>query len=172
MKDQLSALMDGEFEIESSEHILTSVKAGGELKEAWQHYHLIGDAMRGNCTMRHDFSTRVMQALEAEPTVLAPNKHAVAGDASVKKQMLKTPYFKSVPYFKNVKVWSIAASVAAVMFVGLMLLQQQFSSTEDMSPVEIAQNLPTEYLQAHQSAAPSSAAYYIQTASFSPEPQK
>ena len=32
MKDQLSALIDGEFEIESSEHIITSVKAGGELK--------------------------------------------------------------------------------------------------------------------------------------------
>ena len=83
MKDQLSALIDGEFEIESSEHIITSVKAGGELKEAWQHYHLIGDAMRGNCHMRHDFCAQVMQALDAEPTVLGVNRDAAYGDSPI-----------------------------------------------------------------------------------------
>ncbi len=41
MKDQLSALIDGEFEIESSQHIIKSIESGGELKEAWHHYHLI-----------------------------------------------------------------------------------------------------------------------------------
>lgn len=167
MKDQLSALMDGEFEIESAEHIITSVKSGGELKEAWQHYHLIGDAIRGelghgNCAMRHDFCAHVMHALDAEPTVLSPtisqtNSHAVPEAMPIRKSM-----------FKSTKVWSIAASVAAVMFVSLMLVQQQITPSEDMTPVEIAQNLPVEYLAAHQAAAPSSAAYYIQTASFSP----
>lgn len=162
MKDQLSALIDGEFEIESSEHIITSAKSGGELREAWQHYHLIGDAMRGNCQMRCDFSSRVMQALDTEPTVLAVNR----ADATVALVSAK-PKFKT-PFFKSAKIWSVAASVAAVMFVGLILLQHQFfSQSEDMSPVEIAQNLPVEYLAAHQSAAPSSAAYYIQAASFS-----
>jgi sigma-E factor negative regulatory protein RseA len=162
MKDQLSALIDGEFEIESSEHIITSAKSGGELREAWQHYHLIGDAMRGNCQMRCDFSSRVMQALDTEPTVLAVNR-VDATEALVSAK----PKFKA-PFFKSTKIWSVAASVAAVMFVGLILLQHQFfSQSEDMSPVEIAQNLPVEYLAAHQSAAPSSAAYYIQAASFS-----
>jgi len=33
-------------------------------------------------------------------------------------------------------------------------------------PMEIAQNFPAEYLQAHQSLAPSSSAYYIQSAAF------
>ena len=160
MKDQLSALIDGEFEIDSSEHILTSVKSGGELKEAWQHYHLIGDAMRGelgrgNCEMRHDFSTRVMQALDAEPTVLAANKGALSAQVSAKKQL-----------YKFSKFWSAAASVAAVMFVGLMVLQQQFGTAEEMSPVEIAQSMPMEYLAAHQAAAPSGAAYYMQNVNF------
>jgi sigma-E factor negative regulatory protein RseA len=167
MKDQLSALIDGELEIESSEHIITSAKSGGELREAWQHYHLIGDALRGDigrgdCQMRCDFSSRVLQALETEPTVLAVNRV----DATEALTSAKTKY--KTPFFKSTKVWSVAASVAAVMFVGLILLQHQFfSQSEDMSPVEIAQNLPVEYLAAHQSAAPSSAAYYIQAASFS-----
>ena len=155
MKDQLSALMDGEFAIESAEHLITSAKSGGELKEAWQHYHLIGDAMRGDCHMQHDFSRRVMQALESEPTALVINKDAAAEQVLSKKNL-----------FNNTKTWSIAASVAAVMFVGLMVLQQQFSGNETMSPIEIAQSLPSEYLQAHQSVAPSSSAYYIQNASF------
>lgn len=173
MKDQLSALMDGEFEVESAEHLITSAKSGGEMKEAWQHYHLIGDAIRGelgrgNCHMRQDFCARVMQTLEVEPTGLEAtisqaNGHAASGDAPV------TPLFKTL--FKNSKVWPVAASVAAMMFVGMMLLQQQITPAEDMTPVEIAQNLPLEYIAAHQAAAPSSAAYYIQTASFS-EPQK
>jgi len=160
MKDQLSALIDGEFEIEDSEHIFTSIKSGGELKEAWHHYHLIGDAMRGNMHMHYDFSARVMEALEAEPTVLAVSNNEVSEQVST----INTIY-KKIP-FKGTKVWSIAASVAAVMFVGLMVMQQQFGQSEDLSPVEIAQSMPMEYLAAHQAAAPSGSAYYIQTASY------
>ena len=42
----------------------------------------------------------------------------------------------------------------------------QLNQAEELAPVEIAQSVPTEYLQAHQAAAPNGAAYYIQTASF------
>ncbi len=159
MKDQLSALIDGEFDIESSEHLITSAKSGGELRSCWAHYHLIGDTMRGEVYMSHDFSYRVMTALDAEPA-LAPDNEKVTQIPSKKSH-----------YKKTTKFWSVAASVAAVMFVGVMVLQQQLNKPEELSPVEIAQSLPTEYLQAHQAAAPSSAAYYIQTASYT-EPQK
>ncbi len=159
MKDQLSALIDGEFDIENSEHLIASAKSGGELKSCWAHYHLIGDAMRGEGYMRGDFSYRVMAALEAEPTVLAPS-HSSAQYPD------KKPHHK-----KSTTFWSVAASVAAVMFVGVMVLEQQLNKPEALSPVEIAQSVPTEYLQAHQAAAPSSAAYYIQAASYT-EPKQ
>lgn len=159
MKDQLSALMDGEFDVESADHVITSVKSGGELRSCWTHYHLIGDAMRdelgrGEAQMSHDFSHRVMHALESEPILLAPNGQNQAQISS--KQ----------PSYNTPKFWSVAASVAAVMFVGVMVLQQQLSQPEALAPVEIAQSVPTEYLQAHQAAAPSNAAYYIQTANY------
>ena len=159
MKDQLSALMDGEFDTESSEHLITSVKSGGELKSCWTHYHLIGDAMRGEVYMSRDFSHRVMNALEAEPTLLATYGQNQV-QISSKQSSYKTPKF-----------WSVAASVAAVMFVGVMVLQQQANQSEALAPVEIALSVPTEYLQAHQAAAPSNAAYYIQTANYT-EPQQ
>lgn len=184
MKDQLSALMDGEFDVENAEHLITSAKSGGELKSCWAHYHLIGDTLRGDIgrggvQMRHDFSQRVMNALETEPTVLAPNTisdlssglQANTGEAS-------RAYLNKITNYKSSKFWSVAASAAAVMFVGAMVAQQQLGNPEattvemaQLAPVEIAQSVPTEYLQAHQAAAPNGVAYYIQTASFT-EPQQ
>jgi sigma-E factor negative regulatory protein RseA len=155
MKNQLSALIDGEFDIEESEHILTALKVDGEVREAWKHYHLIGDAMRGSLGGSSDVSAKIMRSLEAEPTVLAVNKHIQTVAPIIKKQTHKTPV-----------VWSVAASVAAVMFVGLMVFELQIDEQESMSPVELAASAPMEYLQAHQSMAPSSAAYYIQSANY------
>jgi sigma-E factor negative regulatory protein RseA len=155
MKNQLSALIDGEFDIEESEHILTALKADGELKEAWKHYHLIGDAMRGSLEGTADYSANIIRALEAEPTVLAVNKTVQVVVPVTEKQTNKTPV-----------IWSVAASVAAVMFVGLMVFELQFGEQDNMAPVELANSVPMEYLQAHQSMAPSSAAYYIQSANY------
>jgi sigma-E factor negative regulatory protein RseA len=169
MKDQLSALIDGEFDIESAEHLITSAKSGSELKSCWAHYHLIGDSMRGDIAMRYDFSQRVMSALENEPTVLAPN--TVSETPALQANTGAASRASSIANYKSSKFWSVAASAAAVMFVGAMVAQQQLSAPEQLAPVEIAQSVPTEYLQAHQAAAPNGAAYYIQTASYT-EPTK
>ena len=124
MKDQISALMDDELALDSSEQVFAAAKTDGELSKCWATYHLIGDAMRGNPVFKPDFEQRLMQKLESEPTVLAPR---------IKKSFIKTP-----------AVWSIAASIAAVMFVGWMVLQQQVQNGNDITPMEIAQNLPSE----------------------------
>jgi sigma-E factor negative regulatory protein RseA len=157
MKNQLSALVDGEFEIEDSEHIMTALKSNGEITEAWKHYHLIGDVLRGDNLLPSNFTDKIMLALDAEPTVLVTS---IKNHQPTQQRKVKTPVF-----------WSVAASVAAVMFVGLMVFKLQLGESEDMSAVEIAQSLPLEYLQAHQSAAPSGSSYYIQSASFK-EPQQ
>jgi sigma-E factor negative regulatory protein RseA len=145
MKDQISALMDDEFDVEGSGHLLTAIKAGGELAESWSTYHLIGDAMRGEAFLQSDLKHRVMQRLESEPTALAPSRTSV----------------KASP-----RLWSVAASVAAVMFVGWMVMQQQTQNANDVAPIEIAQSLPSEYLLAHQANSANSAAYYIQPAAY------
>ncbi|HQN65740.1 MAG TPA: sigma-E factor negative regulatory protein [Methylophilus sp.] len=154
MKDQLSALIDGEMVLDDAQHLLTGLGAGGELKEAWQHYHLIGDAMRGDTQVRIDLTARIMTAIENEPTVLAPS--AVKANAPSRTSSWAFP-----------KVWSIAASVAAVMFVGAMVWQHQSLQTDDLAPVQIAQDVPVEYLAAHHAAAPSGVSYYIQPATYS-----
>ena len=171
MKNQLSALIDGELEIDSADHLIASAKVGGELKQCWAHYHLIGDAMRGEMNTHHSLCSRVMGALENEPIIFAPNAHTASGasqEASIdepSRTSYSSRYSKSYQGVKNNKLWSIAASVAAVMFVGVMVLQ--LNQTEELMPVEVAQSVPTEYLQAHQAAAPSGVDYYIKTYSYS-----
>lgn len=152
MKDQISALMDNEITLHEAQYLYTALKAEGESRECWMTYHLIGDAMRGSPVFRQDMRQRIMQQLDDGPIVLAP------------QTVQRVP---AAPGRKTTALWSVAASVAAVMFVGMIVLQQQQSQQmEEIMPMEIAQSLPTEYLQAHQSVAPSSAAYYIQPAAY------
>ena len=146
MKEQISALMDDELDTDSVDHLFKAVKSDKELGACWAHYHLIGDAMRGSMMIEASFTQRLMQKLEAEPAVLAP---------------------RSTKTERKPVVWSLAASVAAVLLVGWVVLQQQLPAAGDAPVVEIAQNIPSEYLYAHQAVAPSSSSYFIQQAAYS-----
>ena len=151
MKEQISALMDDELSTDSLDYLFTAVKSDDNLGECWATYHLIGDVMRGNPMMKPDFKQQLMQKLEAEPAVLAP---------------------RNIRRERRPMMWSIAASAAAVMFVGWVVLQQQAPENANAAPVvEIAQNIPSEYLQAHQAVAPSSSSYFIQPAAYSENAQ-
>ena len=145
MKEQISALMDDDLVLEDAEYLMTALKANGEVAKSWATYHLIGDVIRGNKVLRHDMTASIMQEIAKQPTVLVP-KSRLAKNKQV--------------------VWSVAASVAAVFFVGLVVLHQQ-SQEASVAPIEIAQAVPAEYLRAHQSMSPSNAAYFIQPAAFS-----
>lgn len=145
MKEQISALMDDDLALEDAEYLMTALKANGEVAKSWATYHLIGDVIRGNKVLSHDMTASIMQEIAKEPTVLAPKPSLVKN-----KQV----------------VWSVAASIAAVFFVGLVVLHQQ-SQEASIAPIEIAQAVPAEYLRAHQSMSPSNAAYFIQPAAFS-----
>lgn len=146
MKEQVSALMDDELDGDSLDYLFKAVKNDKELEGCWAQYHLIGDAMRGSLIIDTGFTQRLMQKLEAEPAVFAPH---------------------SIKTGRKPAVWSIAASIAAVLFVGWVVLQQQMPAAGNAPAVEVAQQPPAEYLYAHQSVAPSSSSYYIQPAAYS-----
>jgi sigma-E factor negative regulatory protein RseA len=143
MKEKISALMDGDLAIEDAEYLMTAMKAKGEAAEAWSTYHLIGDVLRDDSVMRSDLTSHIMKEIAKQPVVLAP------------KVSLLT---------KRPVLWSIAASAAGIFFVGWMVLHQQIE--DGLAPVEIAQNVPSEYLLAHQSMSPTNSAYFIQPASY------
>lgn len=120
MKDQISALMDNELDVESSGHLFTALNADSKLGESWALYHMIGDSMRGAPQFSPDFQQRLMRRLEQEPAILAPRRK---------------------PIFKPSFTLSAAASVAAVLFVGWMAVQQQARHPADAPvPATVARN--------------------------------
>ncbi len=140
MKETLSSLMDGELSDKDAAQAMHMLGSDDQLKAAWQEYHLIGDALRGNALLQVDVREQVSQALQAEPTVLAPRN-------LVQKRS------------RPVARFALAASVAMAGVVGWYSWQGQQAG----DPALVAQAVPTpgaqvqvvnaanqSYLDAHQ----------------------
>ncbi|TXI44014.1 sigma-E factor negative regulatory protein [Methylophilus sp.] len=150
MKQQLSALVDGEVDVERCEHIFLAAKSTGEVAQAWRDYHVIRDVIRDDCWIESEMTSRIMARLDDEPTMLAPQAMAAAD---------KVTHIR--PRFSKYS-WSIAASVAAAFFVGMFVLNQP----EIAAPTQIADNDTDEYVVAHHNYAPNSATYYMHNVAY------
>jgi len=106
MKEQISALMDGELEGHAADQAIAALRAGGEALETWRLYHLIGDGMRDTRELSAGFTARFAERLAAEPTVLAPGR--LPGRTPVRRF-----------------AYAAAASVAAVALVGWLAFGPQ-----------------------------------------------
>lgn len=160
MTEQISALIDDEYALDDIHHAVMAMHSSKQAAEAWSQYHLIGDAMRGVSAFSPDFKQNLMQKIELEPTVLAPNAtQADAGGSRVLKG-------------KFPATWSIAASFAAVMLVGWMAIHTQTRPDNEGTPIAVAKaeplesTIPSEYLMAHQASAPSASSYYVQSVAY------
>lgn len=168
--ETISAMMDGEIEGHEAHQAMLRLSDTGSARESWSTYHVIGDVMRGDALPAFDISGRVMAALEAEPTVLAPRRAPRASSRAFTYAL------------------SAAASISAVAVVGWMV----FSTTNVANPpVEMARAVApavadaqlvsspndgqmNEYLLAHQGVSPSTSLHgvapYIRTISIAPIP--
>ncbi|MDP2132260.1 MAG: sigma-E factor negative regulatory protein [Sulfuritalea sp.] len=149
MKTRISALMDGELEDHEVAETLLALRRSEELRSHWSDCQLIGAALRSETKLDVDVASRVMSALELEPTVMAPAPRRAAGwqrpalalaasaaGVAVVAWLALVPTGDSVP--------SGAATLAAVK-QGPMVVQAQ--STPRLQ----------EYLVAHQAYAPAGA---------------
>jgi len=189
MTEQISALLDDEIALEDAEHLMAGMQTNGHAAEVWSQYHLIGDVMRGANALGPNFKQNLMAKIDLEPTVLSPNAAWVnepkafseaneLNAARNKKQALDAK--NKSPATNLPVVWSVAASCAAVMVVGWMVLQTQVGNqavpamvaqaalSQEVAtlPAASEQGVPAEYLMAHQASAPSASSYYIQSASY------
>jgi len=156
--DKISALMDGELDEDEVSQLFSRLKPQGEMRESWDTFHLIGDALRGDCCLSPHLSQRIAERLATEPTVLAPRR--------------------SAPKRVNTYVLSAAASLSAVALVVWVAFSihplgpppqemakaqipavrpvpatDQIASISDLS----ARGNMNEYLLAHQGFSPSTA---------------
>jgi sigma-E factor negative regulatory protein RseA len=72
--ENISALMDGELEAHQAQRELARVKEDSGLREQWDTFHLIGDAMRRELLLSPGFRDQIARRLGEEPTVLAPRR--------------------------------------------------------------------------------------------------
>lgn len=150
--DKISALMDSELDERQARQQLSRLKQDGELLRCWHTFHLIGDALRGERTLSHDFAHRLTSRLAGEPTVLAPRRN---------------PAKRVMTY-----VLSAAASMSAVALVGWIAFfnhpltpQTEIAKAPNIPPPAAAPSaqlasVPSdgkmnEYLIAHQEFSPS-----------------
>jgi sigma-E factor negative regulatory protein RseA len=103
MTQELSSLMDGELGADEADRVIGTCCGSGQLKQKWQEYHLIGEALRGEGPRVGGSTGRIMDAIAREPTVLAPKRRQAPNPARI--------------------ALAAAASVATVAVVGWIGLQ-------------------------------------------------
>lgn len=147
MKNELSALLDGETDADGARPILKTLARDGELRRAWNEYQLIGGALRSEPNLHADLVARVMDGVRKEPVVLAPARRPAAS-------------FRPL--------MALAASVSGVAVVGWLAFAPAMEETPAPSlamatstqpspaiqPVSVARGME-EYLVAHQAQASS-----------------
>lgn len=124
--EHLSALVDGESDAQAAARFTRAWRDDAQLRQRWQTYHLIGDALRSDELARHQPGDAFMQGLRArlaqEPVVLAPTP--------------MTPPSRKARWLRPV---SAAAGVMAVAgSVWLLPMRQQGGSP----PMLAAQSTP------------------------------
>jgi len=137
--ERISALIDGELDEREHQATVDELLANGENRKAWGRYHLISDTLKRSLPkgMDNDFSSRVMAALDEEPTVLAP-------------QPTKSSWGQRAAGL------AVAASVAAVAVLGVQFMYQQDGQTlppqmaqtsNKLSPIAQQQNIAQARIQ-------------------------
>ncbi len=119
--EQISALMDGEIEI-NSQTVIDSIN-DEESRQTWTRYHLVRDSLQGQLPESIDINLadKISAAIAEEPTVLAPKPSSQPS------------------YIKPIAGFAIAASVTAAVLVGVQSLQQP---SGDIPSVPIANTQP------------------------------
>ena len=144
MTQEISSLMDGEVAAQEAETAIRSCSASEEQKQTWLVYHAIGDAMRGQAPRRLALPTQLIEALKAQPTVLAP-----------KRRVIESTYMRIA--------LAAAASVATVGVVGWLgsqggevgtpaVIAKSASAIQPVSNKAIVREAtldPQDYLAAH-----------------------
>lgn len=164
MKQQISALMDGELFEDEAGGVFTHIERGSDVHRDWEIYHLIGDVLRQPDHIHCSLSAKVRDRLRDEPTILAPRVHSA-------KQRMRTIAL------------SAAASLSAVGVVVWMSVQitpeaapRTAMQQNAVRPVNVRvqpQPRANDYLMAHQEFSPSTemngGASYIRTVSYRPD---
>lgn len=86
MKEQVSALLDGELELQAVSPCLERLEESPELCSDWGLYQLIGDQLRGAPAFSPSFPVRFSARLAHEPTVVVRHRFRLGRMSGISAQ--------------------------------------------------------------------------------------
>ena len=149
MKEKISTLLDNELDLKSSSQTVTEISKDSRLRERFETYQLIRDSIKNELSDVNLSSKPILDAIDKEPIQLQFKRPSKLQSAIA----LPAPSWMS---------WPVAASFIAVLFVGAMITTNTFHM-KPTNTIEIAENIPNEYIEAHQTLAPTNVAFYVET---------
>jgi sigma-E factor negative regulatory protein RseA len=147
MKEKLSALLDGDVDADLARFLFDRLGRDPALREDWETWCLIGDAVRGEARYIPGFVAGVMSRLGDEPTVLAPPRRA----------RRISPWQWALPVAASVMGVLAVAGVVATLSLGEQGKTPVTPRLASSTPVKAAPGdadvARREYLFAHQAMA-------------------
>jgi sigma-E factor negative regulatory protein RseA len=148
MKEKISTLLDDELDLKGASQTVSEIIKDNRLRERFETYQLIRDSMKNELSDANFSSKSILDAIDKEPIQMQFNKTSKVASA------IALPY----PSWMS---WPVAASFAAVLLIAA--LSMNHSHLKPSETVEIAEDIPADYIQAHQMSAPTNVAYYSET---------
>lgn len=148
MKEKISTLLDDELDLKGTSQTVSEIIKDNRLRERFETYQLIRDSMKNELSDATFSSKSILDAIDKEPIQMQFNKTSKAASA------IALPY----PSWMS---WPVAASFAAVLLIAALSMNHGYLKPSET--VEIAEDIPADYIQAHQMLAPTNVAYYSET---------
>jgi sigma-E factor negative regulatory protein RseA len=148
MKEKISTLLDDELDLKGTSQTVSEIIKDKRLRERFETYQLIRDSMKNELSDATFSSKSILDAIDKEPIQMQFNKTSKVASA------MALPY----PSWMS---WPVAASFAAVLLIAALSMNHRYLKPSET--VEIAEDVPADYIQAHQMLAPTNVAYYSET---------
>jgi len=148
MKEKISTLLDDELDLKGTSQTVSEIIKDKRLRERFETYQLIRDSMKNELSDATFSSKSILDAIDKEPIQMQFNKTSKVASA------MALPY----PSWMS---WPVAASFAAVLLIAALSMNHGYLKPSET--IEIAEDIPADYIQAHQMLAPTNVAYYSET---------
>ena len=148
MKEKISTLLDDELDLKGTSQTVSEIIKDKRLRERFETYQLIRDSMKNELSDATFSSKSILDAIDKEPIQMQFNKTSKVASAM------------ALPYLSWMS-WPVAASFAAVLLIAALSMNHGYLKPSET--VEIAEDIPADYIQAHQMLAPTNVAYYSET---------
>jgi negative regulator of sigma E activity len=120
-REQISRWMDGDIAPHEVELAMATLSVDDN-RYCWAEMHFVGDCIRGLEPTASGCAERIRAAIAAEPTIVAPRAKVARERAALKERNL----FTAMRHMgRGGRAWATAAAIAAVGFVGTVVLQDQ-----------------------------------------------